>query len=227
MSNSTVPDLPIRLRARGRGRVAVLGLLALLATPLLADAAPRSGSGYHSGRRALPPIRFHHSRAAGDHIYRHGYRQESTLLLTPSGHVLAFPTVTSAPGHASYGAPLHGIVCSKGTIAELPAERQTALHRRRDRRPPRPALSELQPTVNGPSLERRPTPDDRRHLRPQEHRPEPARRREVRHPPGRARHGLRQSKGWTVDPAHVYVDDAISGAEFVAASGPRRARRPR
>ncbi len=24
-----------------------------------------------------------------------------------------------------------------------------------------------------------------------------------------------QSKGWTVDPAHVYVDDAISGAEFV------------
>jgi site-specific DNA recombinase len=28
-----------------------------------------------------------------------------------------------------------------------------------------------------------------------------------------------QSKGWTVDPAHVYVDDAISGAEFVRRPG--------
>ena len=140
MSPSTIPDWPITpivqtplgeapratgaLRARGLGRVAVLGLLAILATPLVADAAPRSGSGYHSGRRSLPPIRSHHGRAAGDHISRHGYRQESTLLLTPSGHVLAVPTVTPVPGNGSYGAPLHGIVCTKGTIVELPAERQ-------------------------------------------------------------------------------------------------------
>ena len=39
MSPSTIPDVPIPLRARGRGRVAVLGLLAFLATPILADAA--------------------------------------------------------------------------------------------------------------------------------------------------------------------------------------------
>ena len=45
-------------------------------------------------------------------------------MLTPSGHVLAVPTVTPVPGNGMYGAPLHGIVCSKGTIAELPAERQ-------------------------------------------------------------------------------------------------------
>ena len=124
MSTSTIPDLPITRWARGRGRVAVLGLLAILATPILADAASRSGYGYHPGRRSLPPSRVYHGRAAGDHIYRYGYRQESTLLLTPSGHVLAVPTVTPVPGNGSYGAPLHGLVCSKGTIAELPAERQ-------------------------------------------------------------------------------------------------------
>ena len=145
MSPSTIPDWPITpivqkpmgeaqrvTGSRGRSRVAVFGLLALLATPILAEAAPRYGSGYgprqpsNFARASRIPLglRPFSGRAPGDHIYRHGYRQESTLLLTPSGHVLAFPTVTPVPGNASYGAPLHGIVCSKGTIAELPAERQ-------------------------------------------------------------------------------------------------------
>ena len=38
-----------------------------------------------------------------------------------------------------------------------------------------------------------------------------------------------QSKSWTVDPAHVYVDDAISDAEFVRrgrAGAARREARP-
>ena len=28
-----------------------------------------------------------------------------------------------------------------------------------------------------------------------------------------------ERKGWTVDPAHVYVDDGISGADFVRREG--------
>jgi hypothetical protein len=117
MSTSTIPDLAITLRDRGRGRVAALGLLALLVTPIAADAQAWRGRG-----GVTPPARVSFGRASSDHLYR--YRQESTLLLTPSGHVLAVPTVTPVPGNASYGAPLHGIVCSKGMIAELPVERQ-------------------------------------------------------------------------------------------------------
>ena len=57
--------------------------------------------------------------------------------------------------------------------------------------------------------------DDRRHLRPQEHRRQ--------RPTDEARSTTRQverateyarAKGWTVDPRYVYVDDAVSGAEW-------------
>jgi len=79
-----------------RTRIA-LALVALLATPGLAHA---------------------------DRILRYGYPQETTLVFTPSGHVLAVPSVTGGAGTGSIGAPLHGTVCSKGTIAELPLERR-------------------------------------------------------------------------------------------------------
>jgi hypothetical protein len=61
--------------------------------------------------------------------------------------------------------------------------------------------------------------DDRRHLRPQVERPAPADieksvTRQVERGTAYA-----QSRGRTVDPAHVYVDDAISSAEFVRRPG--------
>jgi hypothetical protein len=43
---------------------------------------------------------------------------------TPAGYVWAVPSITSAPSVGITGAPLHGLVCSKGTIAELPMERK-------------------------------------------------------------------------------------------------------
>jgi hypothetical protein len=84
--------------ARSSVRRALLILLGLAATPSLARA---------------------------DRIYRYGYRPEATLVRTPAGHVWAVPSITSVPGVGITGAPLHGLVCSKGTIAELPVARQT------------------------------------------------------------------------------------------------------
>jgi hypothetical protein len=82
--------------ARCSVRVALLLLLGVLVTPMLAEA---------------------------DRIYKYGYRTEKALILTPAG-----PVVVTVPervlGNGSSGAPLHGLVCSKGTIAELPLERQ-------------------------------------------------------------------------------------------------------
>jgi hypothetical protein len=54
--------------------------------------------------------------------YRTQY--DSTLVLTPAGRVWAVPTIPSRPSVGITGAPLHGMVCSKGSIEELPAERQ-------------------------------------------------------------------------------------------------------
>jgi hypothetical protein len=67
------------------------------------------------------------SLAHADRIYRYGYRTQydaATLVRTPAGYVWAVPSITSAPSAGITGAPLHGLVCSRGTIAELPPERQ-------------------------------------------------------------------------------------------------------
>jgi hypothetical protein len=67
------------------------------------------------------------SLAHADRIYRYGYRTQydaATLVRTPAGYVWAVPSITSAPSVGITGAPLHGLVCSRGTIAELPVERQ-------------------------------------------------------------------------------------------------------
>ena len=83
--------------ARWSVPVALLFLLGVLATPMLAEA---------------------------DRIYKYGYRTQKALILTPAGPVVVDAPPTLVPSNGSSGAPLHGLVCSKGTIAELPVERQ-------------------------------------------------------------------------------------------------------
>jgi hypothetical protein len=99
--------------ARSSLRLAVL--LGLAAMPMLAHADSGYGSRYGSGYRDSAP---------GDRIYRHGYRTEKALVLTPAGPVVVTAPPERVLGNGSYGAPLHGLVCSKGTVAELPVERQ-------------------------------------------------------------------------------------------------------
>jgi hypothetical protein len=98
----------------------------LMAMPLIAQA--EAGSDYRDRPRYVPPPRYapplRYGGAPGDDIYRYGYRTEATLVLTPAGYVWAVPSITSVPGVGITGAPLHGLVCSKGMIAELPIERQ-------------------------------------------------------------------------------------------------------
>jgi hypothetical protein len=97
-------------------------LLGFVTMPLVAQADP--GLGYRPRYDVSPSVRY--GDVPGDHIYRYGYRTQydSTLVLTPAGHVWAVPTIPSRPSVGITGAPLHGMVCSKGSIGELPAERQ-------------------------------------------------------------------------------------------------------
>ena len=92
--------------ARVSVRLMVLVLLVLLGVPTLGLAA------YRPIPRYTPPSPFiHYGGVPGDHLYRYGYR-------------LWAPTLISVPSVGIIGAPLHGIVCSRGVIAELPVERQ-------------------------------------------------------------------------------------------------------
>jgi hypothetical protein len=45
-------------------------------------------------------------------------------VLTPAGPVVVDAPPTPVPGNGSYGAPLHGLVCSKWTIAGSRLKRQ-------------------------------------------------------------------------------------------------------
>ena len=70
------------------------------------------------GLLALPTL------AHADYFgWRTGYR-ETAGWYRPYTYSYSYIPVSSVPGVGIVGAPLHGIVCVRGTIAELPVERQ-------------------------------------------------------------------------------------------------------